>query len=654
MSSPRTTTVRQKMREVPEDRRLAPHTGWTRQHLAVLADELLLAVRPYATADRSHILIPAGDGRDVRPIDGLEGFARTFLLAAFRLAGERGEDPLGLAEWYASGLAAGVDPANPCRWPRPDEHPQAKVEAAALAIGLHFSRVWVWDRLTGEQQGNVVAYLSTVIGTDGPNTNWVWFRLVVEQFLDTAGGAGDPDDVRADLQAHESFAREGGWYADGVTRAFDHYNGWALQLYPFLWRAMGGGTQAAEAAWRRRFDRFLADAARLVGADGAPLAQGRSLIYRFAAAAPFWTAALIGSDVLPLGQLRRAAMGMVRHFVDHGVPDERGILSLGWFREWPDLAQAYSGTGSPYWAAKGLMGLVLPADHPLWNAVEEPLPSERSNMVSVIQAPGWLVSSTAADGLVRVYNHGTDHALPGDEVSEEPTYARLAYSTATFPLVRAEAGRLPDSAVVVRDVRGRASHRAGFERLATGCAADGTAFGFSRWTSRWMDLHEGQPDIAHGRYGSNRYGPVLTVGSVVRDAWEVRLVRLDSHPGETDRATSLAVTGWPVTGVRLLALGGAAVVTDGLRSSVRPVSGNPRSGVQTDSDATPLPGATATPWLVFGEPECGLWHAAIVELSGADPTPPPRVALETDLCTVTWNDGSTHRVRLSDVRGPTA
>ncbi|MFE1440186.1 DUF2264 domain-containing protein [Streptomyces sp. NPDC058739] len=654
MSTTPTTSVREKLRQVPEDRRLAPRTGWTRQHLAVLADELLLAVRPFAGADHSHILIPAADGRDVRPIDGLEGFARTFMLAAFRLSGERGADPLGLAEWYASGLAAGVDPANPGRWPRPDEHAQAKVEAAALAVGLHFSREWVWTLLTEQQQRNVIAYLASVIGTAGPHTNWVWFRLVVEQFLDTVGGPSDPDDVHADLRAHESFVRQDGWYADGDTRAFDHYNGWALQLYPFLWRQMGGGTQAAEAAYRARFDRFLADAARLVGADGAPLMQGRSLVYRFAAAAPFWTAALIGSDVLSPGQVRRAAMGVVRHFVDHGVPDARGILSLGWFGEWPALAQAYSGTGSPYWAAKGLLGLALPADHPVWSAVEEPLPGEQASAVAVIEAPGWLISSTVADGVVRVYNHGTDHALPGDEGSDEPLYARLAYSTATFPLLRAETGRLPDCAVVVRDGRGRISHRAGFERLAAVCDADGTAFGFSRWTSRWMDLYEGQPDFAHGLRGSNRYGPVLTVGSVVRDEWEVRLIRLDPHLGATDDVTSVAVTGWPVTGGQLSYLGDAAVVADGIRSSLRPVGGSPRTGVQTDVDATPLPGSAATPWLVFDAPERGRWQAVIVELSGAHPTPPPRVVLDTDLCTVTWSDGSMHRVRLPEASGATA
>jgi len=51
----------------------------------------------------------------------------------------------------------------------------------------------------------------------------------------------------------------------------------------------GAETLAAPriARYRERLDEYLGDALRLVGADGCPLIQGRSLVYRFAAAAPF-------------------------------------------------------------------------------------------------------------------------------------------------------------------------------------------------------------------------------------------------------------------------------------------------------------------------------------------------------------------------------
>ncbi|MZE81568.1 DUF2264 domain-containing protein, partial [Streptomyces sp. SID5475] len=91
----------------PEDRALSPRTGWTRAHWEAAADGLLAAVAPYATPGRAFHHLPGG-----RPSfsghrsDGLEGYARTFLLAAFRIAGAGGADPHGLLGRYADGLAA--------------------------------------------------------------------------------------------------------------------------------------------------------------------------------------------------------------------------------------------------------------------------------------------------------------------------------------------------------------------------------------------------------------------------------------------------------------------------------------------------------------------------------------------------------------------
>ena len=110
------------------ERRIPPRARWER-----LADELLLAVRPYATGHRALIQLPGPASASGRWSDGLEGFARTFLLAAFRLAGAGGEDPHHFAEWYAEGLTAGVDPESPERWPTFTEANQAKVEAASIA-----------------------------------------------------------------------------------------------------------------------------------------------------------------------------------------------------------------------------------------------------------------------------------------------------------------------------------------------------------------------------------------------------------------------------------------------------------------------------------------------------------------------------------------
>jgi hypothetical protein len=638
-----------------DDFTLSPHTGWTRQHWAAQADRMLLALRPYASPGHPRIDLPGPPSAYGRDSDSLEAFARAFLLAAIRLRGEAGADPHDLAGWYAAGLRAGTDPASPSAWPRPDKLGQAKVEACSIALGLHLTRPWLWDRLPAADRERIVSWLGTVVGEQYPPINWVWFQIVVETFLRSVDGPWSRDDIDAGLAVHESLYRADGWYADGPERAYDHYGGWALHAYPLLWADMAGDLcpAALRDAWRERLSLFLDDAARLVGADGSPLLQGRSLTYRFAAAAPFWVGAMTGATTLTPGLLRRACSGIVRHFARHGAPDDRGLLTQGWHGEWPAISQAYTGPGSPYWAAKGMLGLALPADHPVWTAVKEPLPVERGDFVRALAVPGWLVSGTRRDGLVRVVNHGTDHSVPGDPRADSPLYARLGYSTGTLPPLSASAAADPlDNAVTIVDRDGRGAHRNGFELL--GCSAEGdVATAVSRATLHWVDTAaDTGPDHGSGRSGPVRPGPVVTLASVVRGPVEVRLARLDTADGLAGD-TVLEISGWPVAGDPAPAASagealGCAVVGGGLTSDLAG-PGDFAATVRRLTGASPLGGHVAVPVVrSVGPPRPGVVYACVVRLGGADidePVPVITVAAG-DVVTVAWPDGAATTIEL--------
>ena len=604
----------------------APPQGWSRQDWLGFADLLLDSVRRFASPGHARITPPGPEGGYGRAVDGLEGFARTFLLAGFRIAGERCAGLDALADWYAHGVANGCDPASPERWVRLDEHPQAKVEAAAIALALDLTRPWIWDRLAPAAQERVVEYLSPAVGDPTyPQINWVWFRLVVQTFLRSVGGPWSRDEIAQDLATHDTFRRADGWLSDGQERAYDHYAGWALHLYPTLWARMSG---AADLAAARResdlaaLDRFVQDAVALVGADGSPLIQGRSLTYRFAAAAPFWAAAVAGAPSLTPGQLRHAANRVVAHFAERGAPDEHGLLTLGWHGPWPRLAQAYSGPGSPYWAANGLLGISLPADHPVWTSLAQPLPVQTADYVRAVRAPGWLVSGTRADGIVRVVNHGTDHAAVGSTVSDSPLYARLGYSTATAPVLNEDGWTGPaDQCVAVIDSQGRATHRSGMRTLTVRVDEDedGQAgplgVAGSVTLAHWVDPDPGQRDHGSGRAGRSRPGGRLTVFSLVRAAWELRLARIDELADDLDPGTlRLRIGGWPVTG-------------EGLASRLLsvPIEGaegdeSAATGVAVHYDAGPLGSPVRVPWLEQAA-RPGAWVAALVELSGSGSRP---------------------------------
>jgi hypothetical protein len=616
---------------------LSPYTGWTRAHWVALADRMLGGVERYRSPHGARYDLP-GPASGSGPLsDGLEGFARTFLLAGFRVAGERGAGPAGLLERYAEGLAAGTDPGGAEAWPRPDLVPQAKVEAASIALILQLTRPWLWDALDDKVKQRTVEWLGSVVGTRYPRCNWLWFRVVVESFLREVGGPWSAADIEEDLALHAALRRTGGWLSDNETeRAYDHYVSWALHLYPLLWTHLFDVTgtlcpPALRDTWEADLARYLADAAALVGADGAPPFQGRSLTYRFAAAAPFWVGAYTGAGEQPPGLVRRIASGIARHFVDAGCLEPDGILTLGWHRAWPAMRQSYSGPGSPYWASKGMLGLALPADHPVWTDVELPLPVETGDVARAVTAPGWLVSARRDTGVATVLNHGTDHAVPGSTGADSPVYARLGYSTATAPVY----GEPLDNAVVLLDSAGRPSHRSGFENLYTRELPGGVLAAASTGPVRWVDTSaDAAPDHGSGRTGPVVPGPVVTVVSVLRDGVEVRLVRV---AGGTE--CRLRLGGWPVaadtTPESSTADGPHATVAGPLRSTVANLRGFTIAGVELLRDAGPLGAWTAVPWLATDEPGGEILAAAVV-LGGGTGYPTLTVA---NAPVLTWPDG---------------
>lgn len=652
---------------VPADGAL-DDADWTRQDWLDYADRLLAAAMRHASPGRGRITFPGVEGGYGRAIDGLEGFARTFLLAGFRIAGERGVGVDHLLEYAAQAITSGVDPDAPDRWVRLDEHAQAKVEAASIALILDMTRPWLWDRLDPRTQERVVAYFAPAVRDDTyPRTNWLWFRLVVQTFLRSVGGPWSPADVAADLALHDSFVRADGWLSDGDERSYDHYVGWALHLYPVLWSRMRG---AAELAGGRtgadvaRLDRFLQDAVSLIGADGSPLIQGRSLIYRFAAAAPFWVGAIAQVPSISPGMLRHAAHRVVSHFAERGVPDAEGLLTMGWHDEWRALAQPYSGPGSPYWAAKGLLGIALPADHAVWTAPAEPLPAESGDTLAVVAAAGWAVSGTVADGIVRVVNHGTHHALAGSLVGDSPLYARLGYSTATSPMLDAAAWEEPlEQSVALIDAQGRATHRAAMQLLDIRVQDDAgarVAIASSTSPAHWIDPDETQTRHGAGITGRATVAAQLTVHSLVRGPWEVRLSRFDEV--RPDAVISrMRVGGWPLAAhmppEARVGDAAASVCVDGLHSGLRSLRGAAVADVVVRSDASPLGLVAAVPVLDYPAIP-GEWVASLVELSRPASADGRAAALRIHVdplsAIVTWPDGIVTTSELATPRKDTA
>ncbi|MEO7121614.1 MAG: DUF2264 domain-containing protein, partial [Lacisediminihabitans sp.] len=60
---------------------------WNRAQWLAYADRVLAGARVWASPGNGRITPPGAEGGYGNAIDGLEGFARSFLLAGFRIAG---------------------------------------------------------------------------------------------------------------------------------------------------------------------------------------------------------------------------------------------------------------------------------------------------------------------------------------------------------------------------------------------------------------------------------------------------------------------------------------------------------------------------------------------------------------------------------------
>ncbi|GAA3786804.1 DUF2264 domain-containing protein [Streptomyces coacervatus] len=506
----------------PDDRTLSPRTGYGRAHWEAAADALLAAVEPYAAEGGALYHLP-GDRTSWsgRLSDGLEGYARTLLAAAFR----RDETAL---ERYADGLAAGVAGV----WPRIEDRSQPLVEAASIALALRLTRPLLWDRLDDGVRQRATAWLGDALTAEAWPCNWELFPVTVGGFLNEIGYETDASRKAIDrgLERIEQWYVGDGWYTDGDGRKFDYYNGWAMHLYPVLHAWLADDDRLLD-LYGSRLSRHLEDYARLFGGDGAPMHQGRSLTYRFATTVPQWLGALTGHTPLAPGETRRLASGALKYFLDRGAVDSHGLLTLGWHGPDPAVLQGYSGPASPYWASKGFLGLLLPADHAVWTAEEEPGPTERADAVTPVGPPNWLLQSTSSDGIVRLHNHGSE------DVRYDPYYTRLAYSTVTEPSSSPSAAY--DNSVVVGDDPSRTE----IEPLGVG---------------------EGWVASRHTAGGGARVTSVV----LVRGAVEVRAhLVAGAEPG-----TAVRVTGW--------------AAAEGVRAELLPAFGltDALTGVTGDAD----------------------------------------------------------------------
>jgi hypothetical protein len=401
-----------------------------------LVGHFAAGVRAYRSPRSAHVVYPGIPGTRGLTVEGLEGFARSAtLLAAWAL--HRGAAiPLSdgtsfdtVAHLHA-GLAAGSDPDGPEFWGWPEDLDQRIVEAADVAVTL-----WLLGEagapLAGPPRTRLLDWLTAHLGRTTYGGNWHLFPLLIGAVLTRHGRPPHPI-LAEHARALAAMQLPDGWYTEGHGGIPDLYNAWEMHHHgPLLARIAGPEAPPfLEPALRAFAPGYL----HFFAPRGFPL-WGRSLLYRFAVAAPLVLAAGLDPPAVPPGAGRRALDVTWRAFAAEGGIAGGTVTQGPLGRARPELIENYCGRASGLWSLRSLVAAyLLPPAHPFWTGPTEPLPVERGDFALRLAGPALTLRGEAATGRVTLAFDATDPSAGAPPLEAHGPLRRLAEALLRRPL----------------------------------------------------------------------------------------------------------------------------------------------------------------------------------------------------------------------------
>jgi hypothetical protein len=360
-------------------------------------------------------------------------------------------------------MLEGTDSSNPrTYWGDIGHMDQRIVESADIAVAIWMSRERVFNKMTPAEQAQVIAWLAQVDGKGTYTDNWILFTAMTQVVRLHLGFPSPEDELDNRLMQLAEFYRGDGWYVDGPTDEFELYNAWMFGWHYLLWAWIDGDRRPdhREQVFERARS-FISGFLHFFGANGSYPAWGRSIVYRFAALAPFAVGHFL--QILPHdpGQLRRVSSGCLSYYYEHGLFDPyTNYIRQGYHGDFPAAGEGYISPGSPYWCSHGLFALTLDEDDPFWKNIESPLPVEQEDFELVLPAPGLLVSGQKSTGQVLLLNSRSGQEYDSPRHNYTAKYGKLAYSTHfPFNVMPVQGSYAPDGMVCLTRDEKKFGHR---------------------------------------------------------------------------------------------------------------------------------------------------------------------------------------------------
>ncbi|WOZ78094.1 DUF2264 domain-containing protein [Kosakonia sacchari] len=443
--------------------------------------QMLAALDKQFPEGASHFSLGATSAHYSDAIAEMEGLSRA-LWGLFPLMAGGDAEPF--SHKYLAAIKRGVDPQSAGYWGATEPYDQRLVEMAAYGLGLALLGDKFTALLDEADVHNLHQWLNQITDAQMPDSNWNFFAIMVQLGFKRAGLPWDAAAIERRFSMMDAYYLGDGWYSDGPGRPKDYYISMAFHFYGLIYATLNGEDDAARAAiLRERATLFAEDFIYMSAAQGESVPFGRSLTYRFAMVA-FWSAvAFSGLEVFSPGVVKGIILRHLRWWLQQPIFDRDGILTLGF--AYPNLAMCedYNSPGSPYWALKVFLILVLPQSHDFWQAPELPLPA--LNTQRTIAPAGQII--VHSDRSRHVWMLTAGQLELNNYVNTEAKYTKFAYSSRFgFTIERGRYGikhAACDSMLLLSEgdnyFRGR---RECDEVIVTEQAI------FSRW-SPWSDVH---------------------------------------------------------------------------------------------------------------------------------------------------------------------
>lgn len=308
-----------------------------------------------------------------RDIIEMEAFARP-LWGFAPLWGGGGQNDT-FAHIYCEGLRNGTNPNHPEYWGKIKPCDQRMVEMAPIGLALVMAADKIYDPLSDAEKENVVRWLNQINELDLVDNNWQFFNVLTNLGLKAVGASYNQEKMNHAFARFEKFYLGDGWYRDGLTPNTDYYISFAIHFYSLIYaKVMENEDPARSQLYKDRAMQFARTFIHWFDEDGVSIPFGRSLTYRFAQCS-FWGACVFaGLQPFEMGVMKGIIARHMEHWLNCPIFDNAGILTVGY--EYPNLnmAEGYNAPGSPYWAFKAFIVLVLPEDHAFWQAEALPMP----------------------------------------------------------------------------------------------------------------------------------------------------------------------------------------------------------------------------------------------------------------------------------------